>query len=88
MPLHDLTLSVNSLHMWFPRLSRSFFVYSFSFSFALSNLAGAAGDLSRAKGAISRTLDVLAQCEGGEGPSPSLEGATGHEIPDEVRVDL
>jgi ABC-type multidrug transport system fused ATPase/permease subunit len=37
----------------------SFFVYSFSFAFALSNLSATLGELSKAAGTVSRTLAVL-----------------------------
>lgn len=37
----------------------SFFVYSFSFAFALSNLSATLGELSKAAGTVSRTLTVL-----------------------------
>jgi len=65
----------------------SFFVYSFSFAFALGNLASAAGDLARARGAVARTLAVLEEV-GAEGisgsssiSSSSLDGHQANTIP-------
>jgi ABC-type multidrug transport system fused ATPase/permease subunit len=44
----------------------SFFVYSFTFSFALSNVTSTLGELSRAAGTVARTLWVLRKCEDNE----------------------
>ena len=41
----------------------SFFVYSFSFAFALSNVTATLGELSKAAGTMARTLWVLRKCE-------------------------
>ena len=59
----------------------SFFVYSFSFAFALSNLTATLGDLSKAAGTVARTLWVLRRCEEGEAEKSSSGG--GISIPEE-----
>lgn len=55
----------------------SFFVYSFSFAFALGNLAAAAGDFSRAQGAISRTMGVLQKVNETREAGQVIENFTG-----------
>jgi ABC-type multidrug transport system fused ATPase/permease subunit len=56
----------------------SFFVYAFSFAFALSNVTNTLGDLAKAAGTVARTLAVLRRCEGageGGGGGASADGA-------------
>lgn len=48
-----------------PLPADTFFVYSFSFAFALGNLTSTASDLAKAAGAISRTCATLREVEGG-----------------------
>lgn len=42
----------------------SFFVFSFSFAFALGNLTNAVGDVAKAAGAVNRTMATLRQAMG------------------------
>ncbi|KAL4458596.1 hypothetical protein ABPG75_013461 [Micractinium tetrahymenae] len=42
----------------------SFFVFSFSFAFALGNLTNTVGDMARAAGAVSRTMATLREAMG------------------------
>ena len=41
----------------------SFFVYSFSFAFALSNVTATLGEMSKAAGTVNRMMSVVRKCE-------------------------
>lgn len=64
----------------------SFFVYSFSFAFALSNLTATLGDLSKAAGTVARTLWVLRRCEDSE-PEITANGTEPISTPTTIPMD-
>jgi hypothetical protein len=47
----------------------SFFVYSFSFAFALSNVTATLGELAKGAGTVARTLSMVRRCEQGVAPN-------------------
>ncbi|PSC71439.1 serine threonine-phosphatase BSL1 [Micractinium conductrix] len=82
----------------------AFFIYSFSFAFALSNLTNTVGDLARAGGAVSSTMTALQEAvgdqaillaaaepsssDGGAAPGSSGEQRQGRTLGDRWRGDV
>lgn len=65
----------------------SFFVYSFSFAFALSNLSATLGELSKAAGTVSRTLAVLKRAAfDDDNADEGVKESVAHLIPGESQV--